>query len=161
MRLQSVTPERLILEERPWFLGSLLIVVIVALLALALLFVPVNGWAALGFAVGATLFGAVFVFVVRRTVVIFDRIAGAVEIRAASLTGMSQRRIALNQILAAEAETVTSAASPGPGQRTTVTRRPVLQTRDGIVVLSPIYSGGPGALQVADIVNDWLAQRDP
>ncbi len=126
MRLRSVTHDRLTLEERPWFLGSLLIAVIVFLLALALLFVPVSIWATLAFGAGAALFGVAFVLVVRRTVVILDRTANAVVIREASLLGTSERRIALTQVIAAEVETVTNAASPGPSRRASVSTRPVL-----------------------------------
>jgi hypothetical protein len=157
MRIAEETPVRLTLESRPWVLGSVLALVILLMLAIALATVAQNGWLALGMALGAGLFGICFVVFVRRVIVIFDRAAGAVVIRSASLLGQTERTLPLAEIREAAVDTSIS-RSTGSNGRSTVSRthRPVLRTPGGEVPLTEVYSGGDGAGRMAESINRWL-----
>jgi hypothetical protein len=157
MKIAEDTPDRLTLESRPWVLGSVLALVILLMLAIALASLAESLWLAFGMTLGAGLFGVCFVAFVRRVIVIFDRTAGAVVIRTASLLGQTERTLRLADIHEAAVDTSISRSTGG---RSTVSRthRPVLRTPEGEVPLTQVYSGGDGAARMAEAINRWLGR---
>lgn len=162
MQVTLDTPARLVLEEKPWLLGAILIVGILVLLALAMGLWRESLWLGLGFGLAAGLLAICFVIFVRRVLVIFDRAAGVLVIRSRSLTGQEERTLVLAEVTGAEVETSRSTSSDNDGHRTTsVTHRPVLSTRSGPVPLIQVYNAGSGAGIIAEAVNRWLADQTP
>jgi hypothetical protein len=160
MKIAEETPDRLTLESKPWVLGSVLALVILVMLAIALATVAENAWLALGMALGAGLFGICFVVFVRRVIVIFDRPAGAVVIRSASLLGQTERTLPLADIREAAVDTSVSRSTRSNGRvSVSHTHRPVLRTAEGEVPLTDIHSGGDGAARMAEAINRWLGAR--
>jgi hypothetical protein len=159
MRLATETPDRLTIESRPWVLGSVLVVLIMVMLLVAWTAVGTEPWLGIGMLLGAGLFGVAFVAFVRRVIVIFDRTAGAVVIRTASLMEQGETTLPLADITSVEVETSISRSTGSSGRRGSVshTHRPVLLTKDGPVPLTEVYSGGNGAREIAEVVNRWLA----
>ncbi|MCX7288686.1 MAG: hypothetical protein NTW20_14330 [Rhodobacterales bacterium] len=158
MRIVEETPDRLTLEDRPWVLGTVLAIVILVMALIALLTVAENIWLGLGMALGAALFGAAFVAFVRRVIVIFDRRAGAVVIRTASLTGQTEATHPLADIRGAGVDTsISRSTSQGSGRSSvSTTHRTILHLPDGDVPLTEVYSGGDAAARMAEAVNRWL-----
>jgi hypothetical protein len=164
MRIANETPDRLTLEARPWVLGSILVIVILFMTLIALLTIRENIWLGLGMALGAGLFGLCFVVFVQRVIVIFDRPAGAVVIRTASLMGQGEETHALANIREAVVDTsISHNSGSGSGSgRVSRTHRPVLRlAAGGEVPLTQIYSGGDGAAQMAEAINRWLGHPAP
>jgi hypothetical protein len=159
MRLAVESPDRLILESRPWLLGSVLITVITLMLLVAWATFGSEPWLALGMVLGAGLFGVAFVAFVRRVIVIFDRSAGAVVIRTASLLGKTEKTLPLANIRTVVVETSNNRSTGSNGRSGSVSRthRPVLETYDGPVPLTEVYSGGDGAARIAETLNRWLS----
>jgi len=83
-----------------------------------------------------------------------------VAISAASLLGTSGQTVALADIKGVKVKTVTPYFSPGTDRRTSVIRRPVLQTSQGHVPLTQVYSGGRGAMHVAQALNALLTPQE-
>lgn len=157
MQVIKDTPARLVLEERPWVLGSVLIIGILVLLALALALSGETLWLTVGFGLAAALLAVCFAVFVKRVIVIFDRDAEALVIRSRSLMGQGERTIALSDIIAAEVETSRSTSTSSNGSRTSsITHRAVLATRSGPIPLTDIFSSGSGAEIDAAAINRWL-----
>jgi hypothetical protein len=156
MRIESVTPDRLVLQSRPWVLGSMLVAFILFLLVLAWGTFADEPWLAFGFVLAAGLVGMAFVVFVRRVLVIFDRGAGVVVIRTAGVLGHSEDALRLSTIRGAGVETQLSTSTSSGGRSRT--HRTVLQFHGGARPhpLTQVYSGGPGAAQVAEAINQWL-----
>lgn len=157
MQVIEETPARLVLEEKPWVLGIVLIIGILILLALTLGLRRESGWLSFGFGLGALLLAVCFVVFVQRVIVIFDRAAGALVIRTRNLMGQGERTLALSEVSGAEVETSRSTSTSNNGSRTTsVTHRTVIATRSGPVPLTNVYSSGSGAENNAAAINRWL-----
>jgi len=159
MRVVETSPRRLILEDRPWVLGIILILAILLPLLLALATWRDAPWLAFAMGLVAALFGAAFVAFVRRVIVIFDRDAGTVVIRTASTLGQSESTHALADISQAKVETVIN-RSTGSSGRTSAgsqTHRTILQMSDEVVPLTQVHSAGDSALLMAATINLWLA----
>jgi hypothetical protein len=163
MHISDDTPDRLTLESRPWILGSVLIGFILLMSMVALFNLRAEPWLAFGMFLGVCLLGVAFVAFVRRVIVIFDRKAGAVVIRTASLMGQSERTLPLDDIAGVAVETSISRSTGSNGRSGSVSRthRPVLETRAGPVPLTEVYSGGNGAAKIAEAVNRWLGIPQP
>lgn len=160
MKLIEETPARLVVEDRPWIIGTALTLGILLCLALAMGLYRGSGWLTLGFGLASLLLAVLFVVFVRRVIVIFDRDAQALVIRTRSLTGDSETTLALADVTGAEVETSRSTSTSNDGSRSvSVTHRPVLTTRTGPVPLTQVYSSGSGAETIAAAVNRWLSAR--
>ncbi len=160
MKLIEETPARLVVEDRPWIIGTALTLGILLCLALAMGLYRESGWLTLGFGLASLLLAVLFVVFVRRVIVIFDRDAQALVIRTRSLTGDSETTLALADVTGAEVETSRSTSTSNDGSRSvSVTHRPVLTTRTGPVPLTQVYSSGSGAETIAAAVNRWLSAR--
>jgi hypothetical protein len=157
MRIESLTPDRLVLQSRPWVLGSMLTAFLLFLLSLAWGTLADEPWLAFGFALGAGLVGLAFFAFVRRVIVILDRGAGAVVIRTAGVLGQSEATFPLSTIRSAGVETRVSTSSSSSGGRSR-THRTVLQFHGGARPhpLTQVYSGRPGAARMAEAINQWL-----
>lgn len=164
MRILESSPRRLILEDRPWALGIILTLAILLPLLLALATWRESPWLAFAMGLVASLFGIAFVAFVRRVIVIFDRDAGAVVIRTASLTGQTESTHALPGISHAGVETSinrsTSSSGSSSGVSTSRTHRTVLNVAGKVVPLTEVHSAGDGAERMAAAINTWLA-KDP
>ena len=163
MRIVEDTPQRLTLEDRPWLIGTILIVVILAMLGVALALGREDLWVGLGLGLGAAIFGVAFVVFVRRTIVILDRDAAAVVIRTASLLRRTEKRIALADITGAAVESRTSrrTSSQRRSGLPNKAHRPVLQLTAVVEPLNQIYIGGNGAHETVDAINRWLDGHAP
>jgi hypothetical protein len=160
MKLIEETPARLVVEDRPWIIGTALTLGILLCLALAMGLFRESGWLTLGFGLASLLLAVLFVVFVRRVIVIFDRDAQALVIRTRSLTGDSETTLALADVTGAEVETSRSTSTSNDGSRNvSVTHRPVLTTRTGPIPLTQVYSSGSGAETIAAAVNRWLSTR--
>ncbi len=159
MHVVSSSPQRLILEDRPWVLGIILTLAILFPLLLALATWRDAPWLAVAMGLVAAMFGAAFVAFVRRVIVIFDRDAGTVVIRSASLMGQTETTLALADITQAEVETVVSRStkSTNTSGSTSETHRTVLHVADAVVPLSDVHTAGDSALLTAATINLWLA----
>ncbi len=155
MRIVEETPDRLVLEERPWLLGIILTISILVFCALAFGLAGTSLWLGLGFAVATAVFALAFIAFVRRVIAIFDRPARAVVLRTASLLGQREQTIVLTDITCAEVETSRSTSSSG-GKLSGVTHRTVLRTSGGPVPMTEVFSSGSGAARNAAIINRWL-----
>jgi hypothetical protein len=155
MRVIETSSDRLILRSRPWGLGGILIFVILLLLLIAWGTFQDEPWLGLIFLAVALAAGGLFVLFVRQVVAILDRPAKAVVIRSASLLGQTETTLPLASIKGATVEISTSVSSSGGRSRT---YRPALRLKGGQpnLPLTEVYSGGPGADQVAEAINDWL-----
>lgn len=160
MRILESSPRRLILEDRPWALGIVLTLAILLPLLLALATWRESLWLAFAMGLVASLFGIAFVAFVRRVIVIFDRDAGAVVIRTASLMGQTESTHALPGISHAGVETSINRSTSSSGVPTSRTHRTVLHVAGKVVPLTEVHSAGDGAERMAAAINTWLA-KDP
>ena len=160
MQVLETSRRRLTLEDRPVALAVVLTVVILFLLALIFATWGTSGWLTLGLTLATALFGAALVLFVRRVQVTFDRDAGTVLIRTASLLGQSETTHPLARLSRASVETMISHSTPSNGGRSTTSRthRTVLHIGEDVVPLTLTYSAGDGAERIAAAINDWLAQ---
>lgn len=155
MRVRLDTPERLVLDQRPWMLGGGLAVGVLAFAAAGLATVVSEPWLGLAMFAGMGLFGLAFALFVRRSIAVFDRPAGAVVLRSSTVLGVSETTLRLDRILGAE---VQSSRAQGTDGTSTATHRAALRLRGGTPVpLSAIYVSGGGARRAAAAVERWLA----
>lgn len=159
MRIVETSPRRLVLEDRPWVLGIILTLAILFPLLLALTTWRDAPWLAFAMWLVAALFGVAFVAFVRRVIVIFDRDAGTVVIRTASLMGQSETTHALADISQADVETMISRSSGSSGGSGTIseTHRTVLHVSGNVVPLTQAHTAGDSAKLMAATINLWLA----
>ena len=159
MKITDNTADRLVIEDRPWAIGIGFgaAFLILAGVGLARLVAGAEGAGILLF--GAVLCGIGFCAFVRRTIAIFDRPAGAVVWREASVFGAQERTIPLREIAGVEVEAGRGVRSSRTGRRTP-TWRPVLQlTGDAAPLpLNRTFVAGDGAAGVADAVREWLGR---
>lgn len=157
MRVLETSTQRLTLEDRPLVIGVILVAVILLLLALVLATLGESLFLTFGLGLMAAMFGGAFVIFVRRTTVIFDRIAGTVVIRTKSMLGPSETTHALASISRASVETSTNRSASDSGTRGK-TYRTVVHVDSEVVPLTQIYTGGDSAERMAKAINDWLGQ---
>lgn len=153
MRLRTETAQLLVLEDRPILIALLLSAFLLIDIAAVFGLASQGEWAGVGMlGLGIPLMLAGFVFFVRRTIVFFDRGAGLVTIRVASLIGQKEDSLPLSDVIGAEAER-------NPSSKGGSTARPVLLLTEGRKrpLLSVSTSGrGPG--RAAAAINRWLAK---
>lgn len=159
MKVALNTAERLVLEDRPWAvgIGFAAAILLLAGFGMARLLAGAEGAGLLLF--GAVLCGAGFGAFVRRTIAIFDRGAGAMVWREASVFGTQERSVPLREIVGAEVEAGRGVRSSRRGRRTP-TFRPVLRLAGGAapLPLNRTFVAGDGAARVAETVADWLGK---
>lgn len=132
-------------------LSTLLAVLVLGLTLVTLVWLGAGAWGAAAKTGAALLLAcAGFAAFLRREVVIFDRQAGTVVIRTASLFGRSEIARNLHDILGAEA-----LGNPA-GVTRRKTWRPEVRLSDGTsLALTQVYIGDGSAKAIAGAVNDW------
>lgn len=161
MKVTRNTSDQLILENKPWLIGSMLIFMFVVFVG-AGLFAISAGQLLSGsvFAlIGGGVSGLCFILLIRRTMVIFDRGTGTIDLRRKSMLGMTNVTHELKYLDRAIVETSRSTDSDG---HTSVTHRCAIVLIDGPSAgthpLTIVYSSGNGADQAANAINTWLSQ---
>ena len=158
MRIKHNDPDLLIVEARPWVLGTILaggalaffgtgVVKLIALELTGLFY----------FAAGAFMMLFFYIFV-RRVQVVFHRPEGWVEIRRRTLTRYDRVRHDLAEIERAMVETSHS-GDGGPTHRVALVI-PEGQSK-GRHPLTNYYSGGSGADRATRVINTWLGSSRP
>lgn len=143
----------LMIEDRPWFLGGLMIVI-----ALVFLF---GGTAILGkgqvfgglmmILVGVGVPLTIAALMVQRVRVTLDRSTGQVTRTARSVRGLSQTAYALNRL------TTTRVGATSDSDGTAYRLELVLDDSAEVVPFTSYYSGGTRAQRLSETVNAWLA----
>ncbi|QDI77293.1 MULTISPECIES: hypothetical protein [Leisingera] len=151
MKATHNTPERLILDDTPWFIGIAPARLILAFAGAGLDAASTGGetlWFGPGF--------AAFCLFVRRVQVILDRPGGSIVIRRQSVFGSSQVEHFLADLSRAEVESATS-RSEG---RTRTLFSPVLVLDGGLSAdrhpVVEAYTNGGGPHRLAEAINAWL-----
>jgi hypothetical protein len=156
MKVLKTTETQLVLEERPWILGLLFIVIILSLAVAAILLwrEGERGWAA---AMAASALGSWFLmrFAVERVWLVLDRTAGTVEFRRQGLARSRRDSYPLDAIERVGLQSSTS-DDGGHTYRLAVwlmgTPEPVPMTR--------YYQSGSGSETCVAAARAWL-ERDP
>ena len=154
MKVLQDTPDRLILDETPWFLALMLAGFILIFVGSGLFIMSSELVFGLVFAVfGGGLGAVVLIALVERLQVIFDRKAGTVTIRRKSLLRYKQVTHALQDVSHAELETTF-------GSKGTTLARPVLLLTGGMSAgrhpLVTAYSNLSGPPKMVAAINAWL-----
>ncbi|QYK42642.1 MAG: hypothetical protein KF887_05910 [Paracoccaceae bacterium] len=157
MRVRQDTPERLVLEDRPWVMGIAMAGGVLIFVAVAITTLAEAPWLAVGMLGGAALFGGIGAVLIRRSIAIFDRAAGAMVWREVRIGATREETVALRDIRAAVVQTGSTGGSGA------TTRRCALRVdgRAEVLPLTVVYSSGSGAVQAAEAVNRWLAGNRP
>ncbi len=153
MKVTRNTADQLIVEERPWLIGLVLIVFVLVFTGVGISMIAAGEFWGLVFLAAAA---AAFLFIrifVRRVQVIFNRPQGWIEIRRRSMSGQSRIRHDLSEITHAEVETSNS-GDGGPTHRVALII-PKGQSQ-GRHTLTDYYVSGQGSLKAAKAINDWL-----
>ena len=153
MRVVSQSPERLVIEERPWFWGVFYI-----------LFILSFSWAALQSALQAEFLGAalaaavavgvtlLFLRYVERVWLVLDRTEGTAEFRRRGMRGLRRDSFPLDRVKTALAQ---RGGSGGDGE----TWRLVLLVEGASPVpMTPYYQSGKGTKRCVEAVEGWLAE---
>ena len=158
MRIVENSPERLAMEDKPVALSTLLAILIVICLCGAFWTFSAAPLVAVGAVLAAAVLGICLAAFTRRVFVVFDRAAGAVVIRSASLFGETEIQVVLNDIAEAVVETTTSIDDHGSTTARALLSRAALRLKDGRpnLPLTEVYSSGKGAARVVDTINRWI-----
>lgn len=156
MKITRDTPEQLIVENRPWLMGLLLIGFTLVFVGVGIGLLVSGEWMGLIFGLGGGGIGLLaFWAFVRRTQVIFHRGQGYCERRERSLTGMQVVRHRLDEISRAVVEE--SRSSKG-----STTRRTTLVIEQGESAgrhpITKAYDNFNRHRRIAARINDWLAE---
>ena len=164
MKVAHNTPDQLILDDRPWLLGGLLVLLILIFAGFGLQALLAGRGAGLLGLAGAALWGVALVVFVRRTTVTFDRGAGQITRHVKSLRRATTTLWPLSGVSKADIETRLSRNSGKHGKgRVTPMHRPVLHWTDGspATPLMEVYVNGDGASETAAAINRWLQSSRP
>ncbi|CAD0186391.1 hypothetical protein RUESEDTHA_03299 [Ruegeria sp. THAF57] len=160
MKVTRNTPNQLILSNRPWLIGVMLVFFILCFVGAGLTMISEGNWSGILVALfgGGMGFGAFCIFV-RRVQVILDRSTDSILIRRQSIFGYETVRHVLSNLSHAEVETTTSNGNNG----SSTTHRPVLILGQGMSAgrhpIVSAYVSGHGSHRLVDAVNDWLPAR--
>jgi len=154
LKITADTPELLILDDKPLFLGVMLIVFILVFVgAAAMIVMSGEPWGILFGLFGGGMGLAAFAVFVRRVQVVFHRPEGYVEFRRRNIFGGSRVRHRLEEIARAELEESRS-DDGGPLWRV------VLVIEEGQSVgrhpVTLAYTNGRGHQRAAEAINRWL-----
>lgn len=153
MKVTRNTTDQLIVEERPWLFGLMLIIFVLVFTGVGLSMIAAGEFWGIAFLFGAAT-GFLFIRVfVRRVQVIFNRPERWIEIRRRSMSRQSAIRYDLTEITQAEVETSNS-GDGGPTHRVTLII-PKGQSA-GRHNLTDYYVSGNGSHRAAKAINDWL-----
>ncbi|HIP24480.1 MAG TPA: hypothetical protein EYG79_12945 [Rhodobacteraceae bacterium] len=158
MKMSQNTPDLLIIDDRPWLLGGILIgfITIFTGIGVAMLFAGLLAGIVM-FLIAGSVFAA-FYFLVERTQLVLDARTGQLEIRKKSMRRMKRSAHALKDLRHTTVEARVSTGSTGAGSNIS---RLILVMREGhgetnTPLTSALTSGG-AAEKISPIVNAWLA----
>jgi len=152
MRIRENTPDRLIVEDQPWFLGAILIAFMLGFALGAITSLSKgDGGAALLFLGLAAGIGLVFTFLVERVWLVLDRGTGSVELRRRSLRRFRTDGFDLSELEYALVQT--DYDSEGNTYRLVLKRR----DQQAPVPVTAYFSGNQsGTQRMARAIDDWL-----
>lgn len=154
MKVTRNTADQLIVEERPWLFGFMLIVFVLVFTGVGLSMVAAGEFWGIAFLFGAAI-GFLFIRVfVRRVQVIFNRPKGWIEIRRRSMSRQSNIRYDLTEITHAEVETSNSGDGGATHRVALIIPKGQSQGRHN---LTKYYVSGKGSHKTAKAINDWLS----
>lgn len=159
MKIARNTPDTLILDDRPWLLGGLLVLLILIFAGFGLNALFAGRSAGLLGLAGAAFWGVALVVFVRRTTVTFDRTTGQITRLVKSLRRATTTVWPLSGVSKADIETRMSRNTRKAGRASvTPMHRPVLHWTDGSTAtpLMEVYVSGDGASETAAAINRWL-----
>lgn len=151
------TPDVLIIENRPWIIGTIFGLLMFATLAMAV-FMAVDGniWAALGCLAGAA-FVLLFIWAfVRRNQLILDRPAGTVTHSRRTVFRYTRRTYNLSDLARASVQSSTT------DKGNSVHRMALHFTGgmdEGVHPFVDAFVSGGGSHRSTDAVNDWLGDN--
>jgi hypothetical protein len=155
MRVTRNTPEQLIVEDTPWFIGVMLILFILVFVGAGLLAATDTLVGGLAFAlIGGGLGASAFTVFVRRVMVILDADANALILRRSSVFGRSEVSHTLSDVDRAMLEETTSDSGRSLYRPSLVLSRGVSA---GIHPIVDVYTNTPGPRRLVAAINDWLA----
>ena len=155
MKIRRNSPDLLIVEDRPWLIGILIILFILVFVGAGLFLVIDGEWLGLPFALigGGLGLGAFWAFV-RRVQVVFHRPEGWIEIRRANVFRRLKNRYDLDGVERAVVQTSRSDNSD-------VYRVALIIEAGGVTGTKPLtlaYSNIGDHRGIADTINAWLAE---
>lgn len=167
MRITLETDDRLIAEEKPWFIAVMLSFGLLLFVGLGLLIMSVTLLGALVMAgIGGSLCLAALCIFVERLQIILDATDGIVTLRSRTLLRHREDILALDDLLRATGESTLSGgdASADPARLRLQVFRPSFVLRDGAggTVLRPIteiYDSSPASGKLVRVINAWLERQ--
>ena len=106
MRIREATPERLVIEDRPWILAICLSLLVLGFAGAALFFLTIGDWlGTVVMAFGLFVMTGILAASVQRVIVFLDRPAGVVLIRSRSVFGLTEKSLPLSDLEGAEVQT--------------------------------------------------------
>lgn len=153
MKVVHRSEQLLVLEDKPWFIGILMIGMVLVFLfgGMKLLSAGEAFGGLMMLLVGAGVPLLIGALTVRRVRLTFDRREGTVTRASRSVRGLRQDCFALDRLAAAQLGSSTD--SDGTTYRTELRLRAPLET----VPFTSYYTNGRKPQQMVDAVNDWLS----
>ncbi len=156
MKITQNTPALLVVDDRPWFIGLLLIGFAAVFGALGLGAVISGYFGGLLMMLIAGLAGVAFTFLVERTQLVMDSTAGKLEIRKKS---MRRKKVDKRDLKDLRHTTVESQTSHRNGNPKTTSRIVLVFSDDdpdsGTPLTAALTSGG-AAERISPVINAWL-----
>ena len=154
MKIRKRTEHTLIVEDRPWLIGAMMIVFVLAFGGAGLFLVTSGEWFGLIFMFFGFVFAPLlFSFFVRRVQAVFYRPENWLELRRKTLFGQSRARFDLRDVRRATVETTT-------GSKGGTLYRVALEMESGGIAgrkpLTTAYSNVGDHRGVAAAINEWL-----
>lgn len=154
MKVTSNTADLLIIEDKPLFLGIMLVLFILAFAGAGIAMISSGAWwGAIFLVFGGGMGVAAFAVFVRRVQVVFHRSEGYVEFRRRNVFGGHRVRLPLNEISRAEIEESMSSDSGSTYRVVLVAERGESAGRHPVTIA---YSSGRGHQLAAEAINAWL-----
>lgn len=153
MKVIHRSEQLLVLEDQPWLIGILMIVMVVVFLFGSMAMLAAGQW------LGAIIMGLVGVGVpvligalmVQRVRLTFDRNAGQLTRTVRSVRGLSRESFAIERL--DRAEVSVSSDSDGSTYRTELRLRAPAE----VVPFTSYHTSGSKPQQMANAVNEWLS----
>jgi hypothetical protein len=158
MKIKLTTPDQMILDETPWFLGILLSAYILGAMGLgltALMTEPLKG--VLVFVLGGGVGIGCFALFIRRTQVILDRSSNGITIREKSLFGYSVTEHKLSELSHAVVEQHSTSDEEGHSSRVSLILSSGMS--EGVHPLTNSFSSSERPVKrLCRAINEWLDQ---
>ncbi len=155
MKVKRETEDELVLESQPWFIGLVLIAMIVGFVGVGLNMIlgDWNGLFLMG--AGLSMGGLCFAFLVERTQLWADRATDTLAYRRQTVFRKTEERFPLSSVLAADVESRRS--------KNGSVHRLVLMAKDrgvGRISVGTVWVSGGGPRRAARAFNRWLGVEE-